>query len=524
MVGARSHAAAWLIVLSLGAACSNTTPRADDGLGIHDAGPLTPACTIDASLDVLETEELTHVITCRDGEALPEDIALAALPDGASFDSEAATLRWIPGLDQAAHYDVEVRAGRNALGVLRIDVIDNFVSPDNVPLANPERYTSEYGLPVLHLGVSPNINDDTHEPATVVYRGHRFIGATAKYRGATSRSYPKRSYTLGFDKADPFVDEGRGFPGGRRIVLTTTFDDNSYLRQRLAYELWNRVSDENIAIHAYNAVVFLDGTYAGLYVVSDHVDDDFLEGAGMFGHGNLYKARLHAANFRLVKPNGRAKSTLHEGYTKEEGFPADPDPAAYDDLDALVRWIATASDSEFGEEFEQRMVRSDFEGWLMFVYLIQATDSAGKNSFLYHDAREGALEPRWRYLPWDFNASFGQGYRTQRRPATAHALPDFSKYNELFARLLRDEALRSRVMGRLREALAGVWQRDVVLELFDSWVSEIGASALRDEQMWGTPFRDFGWGGRTDWTTYSEEVNFVRDWIRERWGFADEAL
>jgi hypothetical protein len=473
---------------------------------------------------VLETEELTQLVRCSDGEPPPRGTKIDSLPDGASIDPETFVLHWTPGLDQAGHYDITLRVGRaKSAGAIQIDVVDKFTDPDNVPPLDPEHYASEFGLPVVHLGVSPTINDDAHEPASVVYQGHNFADVSAKYRGSTSRKYPKRSYTLKFAKNDPFVDDARGFSGARRIVLTTTFDDNSNLRQRLAYALWNRLSEDHIQIHAFNAVVFIDGQYAGLYVVSDHIDDDFLEDANVFGHGNLYKARKHDANFRLEAPDGDPKPNLHAGYTKEEGLPEDPDPEAFADLDALVQWVATAPDAEFAADFDRRMVQSEFEDWLMFVCLIQATDSAGKNSYLYHDPREDAPEPRWRYLPWDFNASFGQGYRTQRRATTAYPLSDFSVYNEVFARISRDEGLSARLRERFDAALRGAWNRVSVLALFDAWVAEIGPAALRDEQKWGMAYRD-AWGGRTDLTTYLEEVDYVRRWIDERWSFMDADL
>jgi spore coat protein H len=476
-------------------------------------------CSIDLHLDVLEGEELVHDVRCPSAERGREQIEIESLPSGATFDARSSQLRWTPALDQAGSYVIEVQMqGARDAGRITIDVIDNFGAPENVPPTDATQYLREYGLPVVHVTLSPEVNDDTQQPATIFYQGHTFSGAFAKYRGATSRKYPKRSYTLKFDKSDPFIDRARGFDGAERVVLTTTFDDNSYLRQRLAYALWNRASASHLPIHAFNAVVFIDGQYKGLYVLSDHIDDDFLDDAGVFGHANLYKARKHDANFRLSSPDGDPKPNLHAGYTKEEGFPEASEPDAFADLDALVQWIATAPDDEFARDFDQRMVQSEFEDWLMFVCLIQATDSAGKNSYLYHDPRESAPEPRWRYLPWDFNASFGQGYRTQRRLSSEYLLPEFSQYNELFARMLRDAELRVSLESRFREALNSAWARTEVLTLFDEWTREIGSSALRDEQKWGAAYRD-NWGSRTDLTSYLEEISYVRAWIDERWGF-----
>ena len=57
-------------------------------------------------------------------------------------------------------------------------------------------------------------------------------------RGATSASYPKRSYTVKFTEGELGV---KGWHGGKtrgHLVLTTTFDDATYVRQKLVYDLW----------------------------------------------------------------------------------------------------------------------------------------------------------------------------------------------------------------------------------------------------------------------------------------------
>lgn len=143
----------------------------------------------------------------RDGASLPgEAFELRDLPANATYDAEARRLVFTPGLDQGGVYDLAVAVlGTNDVGHVEVQVADAFAAEGNVPV-DPETYTLEYGLPVLHLGVSPEIDDVEYRPASIVYRGHRFEGAEAKYRGRTSLAYPKKSYTLKFTKADRFAD------------------------------------------------------------------------------------------------------------------------------------------------------------------------------------------------------------------------------------------------------------------------------------------------------------------------------
>jgi spore coat protein CotH len=307
----------------------------------------------------------------------------------------------------------------------------------------------------------------------------------------------------------------------RRLVLTTNFDDNSSLRQRLSFALWNHLAPEHIQIRSFNAVVYLDGQYLGLYQVTDHVDDDLLRAAGLAAGVNMYKARTHAANFRSTDDKGKQKTALRAGYTKEEGFPEDGAEGAYDDLEALVDWIIHATPEDFFAEYDQRLARRDFEDWLVFTHLIAAGDTTNKNCYLIHDPRPDAPDSRWRFVPWDFNTSFGQGFATQRLPAEKFELDAQAKRNLLFERQLKDPRLRESILARYREVLAGPWTVDDLIASLDTWSAEIEGAALRDEVKWSEAYQAYWVQQRKDFNrnTYREEIEYLRQWIRTRWAF-----
>jgi spore coat protein H len=517
---------AWLVFALSGVACDETDPPADasedGGTMLADAEPeqppSPPPCKprVEGPADVLEGSALELRFTCESGEPLRgSDLELDALPEGALLSNDEPMLRWTPGLDRAGNYAVTVRVPATDERVeLRIGVVDRWDHPDNVPV-DPMTYTEELGLPVFHLGVSEDIADDEHRPATLVYRGHSYRDVTAKYRGATSRRYPKRSYTVKFSKDDEFHDVERGFERKRRIVFTSTFDDNSYLRQRLAYRVWNELAPNHVRIEAFNAVVFVDGEYHGLYVVTDHVDDELMEAHGLPESGNLYKSRAHTADYRVTNATGKPKSSVHVGFTKEEGEPPHGEPGAYADLDALITWVDGASDEEFRSEIAERLVLEQFEDWWILVLVTHAIDSAGKNHYLYHDPRPDAPDTRFHYVPWDFNASFGQSYQTRR--FSPLKIYDAGSRNRVFERLLADPLLAEPMIERLHEALTSRVAVDKVLALLDTWADEIGAAAQRDEDKWGEEFRDFDWGDRETFNDHVDEIEYVHDWIIEHW-------
>ena len=470
---------------------------------------------------LLEEETVEFTVVCKTGLGLDGGaFTIDPLPAGATYDPATAKLKWTPGLDQGAVYHLTITADPfGETGGVKIGVADRWDDPDNVPVVDPLLYGEEYGLPVLHLQANPAIDADTYTPATVIYAGHTYT-AEAKYRGAASLGYPKKSYTLKFSKEDKFSEPGRagGFLDKRKVVLISTFDDNAYVRQRLAYELWDVLDPEHVQIQVYSGVVFLDGEYYGLYTFADHVDGYLMEDHGLAQDGNLYKSRTHDANFRLTKSGGNdPKSTPHEGLTKEEGLPLDGEPGAYDDLDELITFVATAKDATFLAEIDDRIDRRDYEDWWIFVSLIMGDDSAGKNAYHYHDPAMGP----WRYMPWDFNDSFGHTWQTARKGFDAEP-EGYAWANELFTRFFELPGIGDPLRARYGEALQGIYDVDAVLERVDAMLDETADSALRDEGRWATQYQTYGgWNWRNDFTTYDEEVEYLRQWIIDRWAFVD---
>jgi spore coat protein H len=517
-----------------GAGGSAADGGGSDGQGQGAAGePSAPAqCEPQGGrYSVLEGESLTLSLSCLIAGAHPSSWSLDALPSGAEFDETTGTLSWRPGLDQAATYKLTVQAMPWAEATtVDIAVVDRWDADGNAPLVDPAQYLEEYGLPVLHLNTDPGLNDDEYTPATITYGGHTYTGSEAKHRGATSAGYPKRSFTLKFTKEDKFSDPNRagGFLEKRKIVLITSFDDNSYVRQRLGYELWNRMDPAHIRVQSYNVVVYLNGEYHGLYTLADHIDGYLMEDFGHDQEGNLYKARTYDANFRRESGVNfddagvaQPKETLHDGFTKEEGTPEEGQPGDFDDLDALVAWAADSSDEEFARTIDTTIARKEYEDWWIWVSYIRADDSAGKNSYHYHDPL--IADSVWHCVPWDLNASFGQDWRTMRSSADTSSPDEWFRYvNNLFHRILSDPNMGPRLEQRYGEELNGVLARDSVLALLDAMVAEVEESARRDEQRWDADFRSYQlWQERTDWTTFQEEAAYVREWIGIRYDFLD---
>ena len=507
--------------------------------GVPDAGPppiQTRICVPTAGEPrwVQEGEPVSATVKCDTGHTGPGvRFTVDSLPAGASFDEATATLRWTPTRAQAAVWNLTLRErSTNETGTLKVGVAPNIVTHDKVEFADPAAYTEEYGLPVFHLSFEGSLTSGDYRPAQLVYRGRRF-DIEAKYRGATSSVFPKRSLTFKFKDEDLFSEPvyGDGFVDKKRLVLITTFNDNSYVRARLAFDLWNRMAPDHVKLRTYSAVLYVNNRFMGLYTVADHVDKRLMAAHGISKEADLFKAVENNANFSRLKKSGAPKTTLHDGIEKKEGTPEDGEARAYDTFDALVAFVADSDAATFRAGFPQRMKASEYEDWWIFNTLILGMDSQAKNAYHAYDPATGGP---WRFIPWDLDASFGQHFDTTRTSPTAR--PTFAEDNLLFKKMLDDPTIAGPMRERYRKLLRNELKLETALSLIDGYVKETAPVARRDWSKWSDEYQSFGtaasggegnfpnWDNRTDFNSYEEEVEYVRQWVKTRWPALQERL
>ncbi|HEY0707970.1 MAG TPA: CotH kinase family protein [Polyangia bacterium] len=369
----------------------------------------------------------------------------------------------------------------------------------------------EDGLPTIHLWTASEINSDDYTPALLHANGHTYQ-AEAKFRGASSLDYPKKSYTLKFERGDRFNDARApgGFFSKRKVVLYSSFDDNSYLRTVLAFSLWNRLQGGRLAVEAYHAVIYLDGQYHGLYTVLDFIDEDFFARYGLGDEGQLFKAVGHASFY-----SSAPAWTLYE---KKAGLPevgASEDDMAFAPIDSLRAFVRDTDPVAFTVQVPGVIDLESYVSWFILVSALEADDTFGKNTYQYLPSSNHP----WHLVPWDFNASFGQDYTTARQAVT------YTVFGQAANTLLTMRLYGDPVLGpALRERYVSALQSDIevsgVVAEIQTLAARIAAAAARDEERWGDAYRRFPrWSTRPDLTTHRQEVAYLLTWVVERWAY-----
>jgi len=491
------------------------------GHDTEDTGPFEPlgTCGIEVALDTpwyTEGETVRFTVACTQRDISEGGVSVAGAGENAVFDAVSGEFTWETDGGDGGRYDLTVGAGGDGSAlestVVTLWIADSEDAP-NPRSPDPQTYTEEWGLPVVHIEVGRSLTEE-EQAAVITIRGESVDGF-AKIRGASSTSYPKVSYTLDFESDELGVAEW-GERTREHMVLITPFDDNSYIRQKMSYDLWAAMAEhqgaDRLTPRTFFTVVYIDGDYRGLYTGCDRIDDEFLRHMGTSGEGSLYKSVSHDANFYLYDASGRDKSWLGAGYEKKEG-----DPDNWDDIYALVAHTGGSDDAALWSD-AGGLDLDEFVDWLIWAQFTLAEDSAGKNAYLYADTDDATL--RWRYAPWDLNASLGQNWYTLRTSATGRN--NYYWNNRVFRMLQEHGPARDRVVERYTDLRDdGPLQPSALQAMIDGYVAVLGPNIERDWERWGDQYYDFGrWkssrDGAGDWTDPAGELEYVRAWLDAR--------
>jgi spore coat protein CotH len=255
--------------------------------------------------------------------------------------------------------------------------------------------------------------DDDENPiwvdATITFNGETWEHVGFRLKGNSSL---RSSWTSGNNKLpfkldfDQFEDdypatENQRFYGFKQLSFSSNFADSSYLREKVAADIFREAGVPSAQTAFYAVYVDTgDGPiYYGLYTAVEVVDDTLIQTQFEDDSGNVYKPSGSAATFT-------AGSYNEEGYDKETNKKADD----YSDVEALLETLNSdlrlSDPSAWRAQLEPVFDVDDFLQWLAANTVMQNWDTYGSmshNYYLYNDPTSGQLV----WIPWDNNQSLG---------------------------------------------------------------------------------------------------------------------
>ncbi len=260
-------------------------------------------------------------------------------------------------------------------------------------------------------GISGNDEDPVFVPADIFYNGKQWYRVGIRFKGNSSlqsswqQGILKLSFKLDFDEFEddyPQIDNQR-FYGFKQLNLKNNFDDESFLREKLAAEIFSRAGliVSNTAFYTLY-VDYGDGPqYFGLYTIVEEVDDTVIETQFDDDGGNLYKPEGDGASF--------ARGTFNEVDFEKK---SNEDEADWTDIQTLYSALHDAtrtSDPASWRAGLENILNTDvFLKYLAVNTVIQNWDTYGRmtqNYYLYNNPDSGKLT----WIPWDNNEALQDG-------------------------------------------------------------------------------------------------------------------
>ncbi|MFM9028112.1 MAG: CotH kinase family protein [Bacteroidota bacterium] len=233
--------------------------------------------------------------------------------------------------------------------------------------------------------------------ASVTIDGKSLYACGVRFKGESSyQFYPgkKKPFRIKFDR---YV-KGQDFNGLTELNLNNNFKDPTMVREKIYLDLMKRHGLP--APRATYAKVYLNDKYLGLYLITENIDDVFLETRFNDSKGNLFQGEPLANLVYL----GNDQKKYFQRYILRNN-------RKKNDWSDLVKFIRTINDTTLSEAGYAQKLESVFDldkclkSWAI-NNLLGNIDAYNMfyphNYFLFHDS----LTNRWHWISLDGNYAF----------------------------------------------------------------------------------------------------------------------
>ena len=325
--------------------------------------------------------------------------------------------------------------------------------------------------------------------------GDHFDDIAVRYKGngtfIDARASGKFSFKLDLNK---FV-KGQRLAGVKTINLHNAINDPGWMNEPIAYRLYREAQVP--ASRTSYARVFIDvpergiRRYAGLYVLVENVDEEFIADRFEEDAGALLKP----VPPELFDDLGDDWSAYQQAYDPKTDLTHEQQQRVIQ----FSRLVTHAGDAEFATRLGEFLDIESFARYMAVLVWLGNTDSllsTGQNYYLYLDPHT----QRFVFIPWDQDASFGQFAPVgQRSLIGLRILHPWQGPNRFLERVFDVSGFRSRYLATLEHLadsvlrperiVADVEARAVVLRPLVREEPRDGAIAAFEQVVAGNAFR-----------------------------------
>ncbi len=367
-------------------------------------------------------------------------------------------------------------------------------------------------------------------------------------RGSSSQSFPKKSYAVELRGPDGLDVEASvlGMPADEDWILYGPYSDKSFLRNALIMHLAR--SAGRYASRTRFVELVLNGSYEGVYVLMERIKrgDDRVDVARLDPTEVTGDDVTGGYILKIDKWDGAEIGGWWSGYPPFPGsgdrvfvqyhYPRPneiaPEQQAYIQ-EAYRQFEALMASASYADPVVGYPSLLDVESAVDFVLLNEISkniDGYRLSTFLSRDrVQAGEPPPKFVLGPiWDFNLGFGNanyyegertaGWQIEVRLGAGEFHPPF-----WFRKLWDDRDFHFRVVERWSTLRSGPWHDESIRAWIDANAAFLSEAGVRDAARWGN-LGTWVWPNPVVWSTRTQEINYLKDWITLRLAWMDSRI
>ncbi len=332
---------------------------------------------------------------------------------------------------------------------------------------NSHLLSQELTLPTYHLqldeddlnALNRNPWSSRRYPATLDFDGNSY-DCEVRYRGASGRNLPKKSWKVYFDNFGPHDEI--------ETNLNSEYRDQSFSRNHLAMTLAHLTGLPAPETRFLSLKV--NNVFHGVYIEVEQIDEQFFNRRDL-NVDALFKCGTKGGYAHAVR---FAPPLYYDDFTQiyEPKF---GNASAIDELGKFIDFVNYSTEETFAEEIEERIDVSDILKFFAVQYTVANTDGVTKNIYIAQDS-----DGRYILLPWDCDASFGNAI-DGNYVGNAHVIRlGWLEIQGLFQRLIENPERQDEMIAMVDEIISdgfdsladsveAVWdliRHDVLLDTF----------------------------------------------------------
>jgi hypothetical protein len=308
------------------------------------------------------------------------------------------------------------------------------------------------------------------------------------HRGGTGYWQRKKPFSLRFDVGHHLLDDS----GTRHLYLASGYEDKTFLRNKLSYELF-RSFDDGSGLHFAPqlewAEVFVNGVYHGLYEVNTRVQ------RRKMGFPAYQSAKPHADLFKII--SARLALDTDSPYAVVQKFPSKRYGDRYACFREFSQFMSKIDGSSIDEVDAKWLDVASAIDFALFINVVEGRDNVDVNFYL---ARKDADSPFF-FIPFDFDKTFQIGGDRWYR-------------NNLIRTFDENRDFRDRKIERWRELRGTVITENVLLDQIYRDSENIRRVVHWDYERWRSE----------NLTNYDEAVNALKSNVIARLAFMDRQM